>query len=42
MDPFFDAMSDKMDLLLVWVKLLGLPLEFYSTDVFREIGNALE
>ena len=30
-----------MDFALVWVCLLGLPIELWSSDVFRMIGNSL-
>eukprot|EP01018_Ginkgo_biloba_P039380 Gb_12932 [translate_table: standard] len=39
--PFFDARKERMDLMPVWVKLPGLPLEFWSLEVFKAIGNVL-
>eukprot|EP01018_Ginkgo_biloba_P032904 Gb_28853 [translate_table: standard] len=39
--PFFDARKERMDLVLVWVKLPSLPLEFWSLEVFKAIGNVL-
>eukprot|EP01018_Ginkgo_biloba_P020280 Gb_31029 [translate_table: standard] len=39
--PFFDARFERMDYTLVWVKLPGLPIDFWWLEVFKEIGNAL-
>eukprot|EP01018_Ginkgo_biloba_P015554 Gb_19845 [translate_table: standard] len=38
---FFDARSERVDLVLVWVKLPGLSLDLWYLEVFKEINNAL-
>jgi len=37
----FDATSEKVEFVFVWVRLSGLPLPFCSDEVFREIGNSM-
>jgi hypothetical protein len=39
--PLFDALSERMDLKPSWVNILGLPVEFWSYEVFKEMGNLL-
>jgi hypothetical protein len=34
--PFYDAQGEKVEFMLVWVKLLRIPIYFWS----REVGNA--
>eukprot|EP01018_Ginkgo_biloba_P010531 Gb_16175 [translate_table: standard] len=38
---FFYARKERLDLVLVWVKLPKLPIDFWTLEVFKEIGNAL-
>ena len=37
----FDAQTEKMNESPVWVKLPGLPLQFWTDSVFTSIGNTL-
>jgi hypothetical protein len=37
----FDVASERVEISLVWVHLPGLPLIFWSDDVFKEIGNTI-
>lgn len=39
--PLFDAQKEKMGESPVWVKLPGLPLQFWTDSVFVSIGNTL-
>jgi hypothetical protein len=39
-DPFLDACSENMDLMLIWVKLPGLSVEFWYFEVSKEIRNS--
>ncbi|XP_057872573.2 uncharacterized protein LOC131078814 [Cryptomeria japonica] len=38
--PGFDPSADLLRLALVWIRLLGLPLEFWDDTIFRWIGNS--
>ena len=40
-NPLFDARKEKIDSMLVWVRLLGLPLEYWFCEVFMMIGNSI-
>jgi hypothetical protein len=37
----FEAMTEKLVLVPIWVRLLGLPLISWSKEVFKEVRNAL-
>jgi hypothetical protein len=37
----FDARNACVDILPIWVHILGLPLVLWFDDVFEAIGNAL-
>eukprot|EP01018_Ginkgo_biloba_P010712 Gb_14385 [translate_table: standard] len=37
----WESMRERSSSLPVWVKLPGLPLDFWSNEVFKEIGNSL-
>jgi hypothetical protein len=39
--PLFDASKERMDIILVWVRLPALPLHFWSLEHFKLIGNFL-
>lgn len=39
--PLFDPEREKLGAVPLWVIILGLPLHFWSEDIFRRIGNAL-
>jgi hypothetical protein len=39
--PLFDASREKLDKIPVWVRLPALPLQFWSLDYFKAIGNFL-
>jgi hypothetical protein len=38
---FFDASRERIDELLIWVRLLSLPPELWKVKGFESIGNAL-
>jgi hypothetical protein len=37
----FDATLERLEITPIWVCLIGLPLIFWSEDIFRELGNAI-
>ena len=37
----FDAETEQLDTILVWVRLPGLPLKFWNLEWLREIENEL-
>lgn len=37
----FDTQTEKMNESPVWIKFLGLPLQFWFDSVFTSIGNTL-
>lgn len=39
--PLFEPKREQLGAGPIWVKLSGLPLHFWSKDVFMRIGNAL-
>eukprot|EP01018_Ginkgo_biloba_P004985 Gb_28741 [translate_table: standard] len=39
--PFFNARRKRTNSVPIWVKLPGLLLDFWSLDIFKEIGNTL-
>ena len=39
--PLFDADSESLDTILVWVRLSGLPWEFWNHSSLWDLGNAL-
>jgi len=39
--PFFYAFSKRLDITPIWINIIGLPIEFWSYEVFKEIGNSL-
>ena len=39
--PLFDADTEKMDIIPVWVQLLGFPWEFWNPTSLRDIAKAL-
>ena len=39
--PLFDSETEKIGVGPVWIRLLGLPLQYWSEDIFRRIGNSL-
>jgi len=39
--PLFDPEWERVNAGPIWVRLLRLPLQFLTEDVFRRIGNAL-
>jgi len=39
--PLFDREHEQIGAGLIWVRLPGLPLQFWSEEVFIRIGNAL-
>jgi hypothetical protein len=40
-NPLFDASRERMDKILVWVRLSVLPLQFWTLEHFKAIGNFL-
>ncbi|KAK9987330.1 hypothetical protein SO802_032281 [Lithocarpus litseifolius] len=40
-EPYFKASEDKLSLVVVWVKLPKLPIEFYDREVLKKIGEAI-
>jgi len=40
-NPLFDAQTEKVGEILVWVRLPGLPPQFWTVEVFRAIRNTL-
>ena len=39
--PLFDADSEQMDRRAIWVRLIGLPLEFWNPASLKDLGNAI-
>ena len=39
--PLFDADTERLDTIPVWVRLLGLPWELWNPESLSDIGNAL-
>jgi hypothetical protein len=39
--PLFDARRERFDIALLWVRLPGLPMDFWSPSIFKNIGYAL-
>jgi len=39
--PIFDPATEQIGIGPVWIRLPGLPLQFWSEDIFRRIGNAI-
>ena len=39
--PLFDADSERLETMLVWVRLPRLPWEFWNPNSLRDLGNAL-
>ena len=39
--PNFDLFEDKFKKMLVWVKIPGLPIEFYNKHFLWRLGNCL-
>ena len=39
--PIFDPETKQIGIGPVWIRLLGLPLQYWSEDIFRWIGNAI-
>ncbi len=39
--PLFDPEREKIGTRSLWARLCGLPLHFWSEDIFIRIGNAL-
>jgi len=39
--PPFDANKERMNVMLIWVRLLGLPPELWTELSFKELGNAM-
>ena len=39
--PLFDPRIERYDQILIWVKLPNLPLEYWSVDFFKLVGNTL-
>ena len=39
--PLFDADTERMDIIPVWVQLLGFPWEFWNPTSLRDIAKAL-
>jgi len=39
--PLFDPETEQIAIGLVWIRLPGLPLQYWSEDIFRHIGNAI-
>lgn len=37
----FDARREKIEYESIWVRILGLPMQFWSMERFRAIGNYL-
>jgi hypothetical protein len=40
-EPTFDAATERMDTIPIWVRLPGLPPQYWSTKCFQVIGNEL-
>ena len=40
-EPYFKASKAKLTLVVVWVRLPKLPIEFYVTSVLKEIGSVI-
>jgi hypothetical protein len=40
-NPLFDASTERLDKILVWVRLPALPFHLWSFDYFKKIGNFL-
>lgn len=39
--PMFDPETEQIGIGPIWVRLPGLPLQYWSEDIFRRIGNAM-
>jgi len=39
--PLFDPRRERFDVEAIWVRLPGLPKEFWSPSIFKDIGNSL-
>lgn len=39
--PLFDPETKQIGIGPVWIRLPGLPLQYWSEDIFRQIGNAI-
>jgi hypothetical protein len=40
-NPFFDVKLERSYIVLVWVKLPGLPMEFWLSNIFQKNGKAI-
>jgi len=40
--PNFDAKWEKVDVVLVWVRLPGLPMQYWNSSHFSSIGSRLD
>jgi hypothetical protein len=40
-EPTFDAATERMDTIPIWVRLAGLPPQYCSEKCFQVIGNEL-
>lgn len=39
--PLFDPETEQIGIGPIWIQLLDLPLQYWSEDIFRRIGNAI-
>ena len=39
--PLFDPETEQIGVGPIWIRLPGLPLQYWSKDIFRRIGNSL-
>jgi hypothetical protein len=39
--PLLDVSRDKMNVILIWIRIPGIPTEFWTELSFRELGNAM-
>ncbi|KAK9996394.1 hypothetical protein SO802_021080 [Lithocarpus litseifolius] len=40
-EPFFKPLTANVSLIAVWIRLNELPIEFYETEVLKEIGESI-
>lgn len=40
-DPLFDPEREQLGTRPIWVRFLGLPMQFWTPQVFKRIGDAL-
>lgn len=40
--PVFDPKREKLNVLSIWVHIMGLPLEFWTCDAFQHIVNVID